>query len=157
MSCRPEGGVPLIVSSTGFESENAFFGVSVTVSLTASYTAERSLMLPAFLAVNEPSLARRDQPVYSRFLGLWDVHGAAEGNKDLGHQVLLVEDGLDPGERHGRRRGSRVGAWCHDELMAGVAEWYRRVNNRSSHRRTGVKLRVAIDRRRGIGTRELEI
>jgi hypothetical protein len=47
---------PLIVISTGFASENAFCGVSVTVSIAALYTAERSLMLPAFLAVNEPCL-----------------------------------------------------------------------------------------------------
>ena len=42
VSCKPEGDVPLIVSSTGLVRANAFLGVSVTVSFAGLNTAERS-------------------------------------------------------------------------------------------------------------------
>ena len=35
---------------------NGLFGVRVTVSLAPAYTADLSLMMPAFLAVYEPFL-----------------------------------------------------------------------------------------------------
>ena len=54
LSCKPEGDVPLIVSSTGLVRANAFLGVSVTVSFAGLKTAERSLITGEFLAVNDP-------------------------------------------------------------------------------------------------------
>ena len=44
VSCRPEGDVPLIVSSTGLVRANAFLGVSVTVSFAGLKTAELNLI-----------------------------------------------------------------------------------------------------------------
>ena len=38
-SCKPEGGLPLIESCTGFASENALLGVSSAVSFAALYAA----------------------------------------------------------------------------------------------------------------------
>jgi hypothetical protein len=56
VSCKPEGGVPLIVSSTGLERLNAFVGMSVTVLFAGLNPAERSLSTGEFLAVNDPLL-----------------------------------------------------------------------------------------------------
>lgn len=54
LSCRPEGGIPLIVSSTGLLRANAFLVVSVTVSFAGLNTAERSFSTGEFLAVKDP-------------------------------------------------------------------------------------------------------
>ena len=62
LSCRPDGGWPLMRSWTGLVSAKGFFGVSVTVFLAALYTADFSLMSLAFLASKEfflPAVARR--------------------------------------------------------------------------------------------------
>jgi hypothetical protein len=54
LSCKPEGGDPLIVSSTGLERLNAFLAMSVTVLFAGLNPAERSLSTGEFLAVYDP-------------------------------------------------------------------------------------------------------
>ena len=53
LSCKPLGGVPWITTSTGFLSGKALFGVSVTWLSPASYIADASGRILAFLAVKD--------------------------------------------------------------------------------------------------------
>ena len=119
-----------------------------------------------------PLAVRRRQQIVRHVIRLGGVDRTAQVDDDPGHLVLPVLHVLDAGHGHRRRRcrGRRgCGRWCrcrrgrrrrcgcHDELMAGVAEWALRVDERGLHRRIREEDGIAVERRGRIRGREREI
>ena len=115
LSFSPEGGSPLILSSTGFDNRKGVMGVRITVSgLAAVYLRLGDSDDRPFRGSEHSLFSSEDEPVQFPLLRQVAFEAAAESRHNLGHHVPF-DDWLDVGQCDKR--------WADRQRRAPVIPW----------------------------------